>query len=379
MPTYESWEMRLAWQIAWQARGCPPGRVLRAGEIGGDPRLGEHLAQCPFCSDEAREGPGLEAWRSLATEMREGAVPPASERPSPGQVWTVRSDLAGWGPKNRFYNPPSVLVLETETGVPKAVRVAQVYDDMRLSGPGDIAIGGDFFAEAWNVYTLSEDDLERCVADFQETAARMVADSTVRAAAAELEESSLIMAFRRLEVEVGAFFSSASVARLMAAVEHPASVRLLECFPTPETLIRYLEEAHPGIRVPQTAGDTLSTLAVTRLPEAQLPMAAASEGEWVGFNRVRLVGKGVELEAATASISVWQETPGGLLVGGTLDNAPGTHAELFAWWAGRSGRITHPSESDFDPSEGFFRFRFADLDPEERQGGQLLLLLCEFP
>jgi len=106
----------------------------------------------------------------------------------------------GMGPRGRYYNPPSVLVLELPQDLPGTARVAPVYDDLRLAGPGDVPLKNGLFAESWNTFPVNVEDLEYCGYSVERERVDEVL-LTLAAPWTDLEQGSHLEAFRRLEVE----------------------------------------------------------------------------------------------------------------------------------------------------------------------------------
>ena len=84
---------------------------------------------------------------------------PGKTRVSAGQLRFLKPEMAGW--HNRyFYNPPCVLVLETNNKIADEILVAQIYHDITMAAPGDLILdearsgAGGIFVECWNTYTL---------------------------------------------------------------------------------------------------------------------------------------------------------------------------------------------------------------------------------
>lgn len=357
MTAYDAWEMRLAWQIARQVRGCPPDeRVLAESP---DPMLLEHLEVCAFCRELRRTGAAaaeeFELARRLPLPREDGSVPPVAG----GQVWSLLETLAGWGPRKRYYNPPLVLILAEATGLGDAMRVSQVYDDPRLMGPGDVPLGEGLFAEAWNTYTLRSSYLDRLIATGSEEVLAAIRDLEAEEVP-PLDEHSHLKAFRRLELEVGAFFATRAVAQLMAGRE-PGLVELLgEAFPEERTVLDVIRKRNPGINWPARSGSLLEALALARFPDDAVPLAASSRQKVVPVNILRLdaEARGVSFSPGLAVISVWREHQGGFLVGGCVAGALGQEVELSARLELPDGELCQAAEAFLDAASGHFRAFF---------------------
>lgn len=397
MPEFESWEMKLAWQEAWQVRGCPPDGVLRSADR--SPERERHLAACPFCGEQLEnEIAAMELTGLPARPAREDGV--IAARPKRiGEIWGVRTALGGWGPMVRHYNPPLVLIvglsrlLEGPPGVSphhpvpledarasgeQPVQVIQVYHDPILAGPGDISLDGELFAEAWNAYALAERDLETFWGSADEAAMEGVRRA-MEAGIPPLPEdvSPFLEAFRRLEVEVGAFFAMKSIEGMLTRIERSPSDLILTCFSEPGALDAHLKRVHPSVRLPEALHSVLERLAFARLPDHELPLAAASDESRMHLNRAAWTPEGIDLVPEGAELTVWRATEGGVTVGGRIEGPIRPNSELLCWWH-CTGRPPVPAgEVDFSEDGGFFRARFEGLSQDELENGRPVLLLCD--
>ncbi len=371
-----SWEKKLAWQEAWQVRGCPPEAILR----GAFPtlELKRHLEGCPFCSDHRDAPPlGTRLLEAMAAFDRAAAKPAGGER-APGEIWSVRRSLAGWGPGDRHYNPPLVLILERPGDPSEAVRVAQVYHDPALAGPGDVPLAEDLFAESWNVYTVSERDLETCFGRADESALEAVLEAAATGIPSlDAEASPVLEAFRRLEIEVGAFFALPSVERMLRRAEGTPSARLRSHFQDPKSLVAHFRDRHPSLSLPGGAGAPLEALALARFSDEELPLAAAGDANRILVHRVIWTAEGPDLRAVRAELTFWRHTPEGLTVGGQIEDRVDPGSELLAWWALPDRPPTAAGDVTWSWEGGFFRVQFLNLGADEVESGRLALLVCD--
>jgi hypothetical protein len=374
MSGYDSWEVRLAWQIARQIRGCPPDTEVLAERV--DEELAAHLEICAYCQDFRRSGPAAKEMLELAGHFGR----PVTSSPQPplekGQIRAVRESLAGWGPKRLFYNPPLVLVLGVKRELAGAVRVSQIYDDPRLIGPGDVLLGDGLFAETWNSYTLRESYLQGLVATVSPYLVAEVLDLEAKPFP-DLEKHSVLKAFRRFELEVGAFFSIQAVSELMAQVEPGLGERLLTRFGGEQTIVTKIREQQPGILWPRKSLPLLETLALARFPEDELPLAASGEEKVVSANVLHLHLEQGELflHSSLASISVWREQEQGFLVGGRIEEDLREEAELTARFELPDGTLIEAQKAFIDPETGHFGAFFADLDADDIRDFRFALLV----
>lgn len=377
MNANEPWELQLAWQRAWQVRGCPPEAVMAAAQP--DDRLADHLQRCLFCRERREVGSAaVDTLQDLAARLVSGFGVPRQERgrapsPAPGQIWSIRRELSRWGPKGRYYNPPQVLVLERLEAAPGALRVAQLFDEPLLAGAGDVSLAEDRLAESWNTYTLMEDDLDCCLATVAAELLESVRESE-RQAFPVVAEGSYLAAFRRLELEVGAFFAMDAVAQLMDRREAGLFAVLAADSQLAATIKESLSARYPKLRWAGGEYTALESVALARLPEYEMPLAAATGARLIPVNLLQ-VRTEVLLEARAAEITVWDVRQEGLVIGGRILGGLPAGVELYARWQQADGSLTAPLETMIDVREGFFRLRFAYSGESEFVEGRLHILL----
>lgn len=373
MTDEESWEMRLAWQEVWQVRGCPPEGVLRAGER--SPELERHLALCSFCR-ECLEAPGLEGGRPGWPLP----APKAGGFRAPGEIWAVRRALGGWGPAGRYTNPPLVLIVRRPGEPREAVQVVQIHHEGALAGTGDVPLAGGLFAETWNAYALWDRDLE----GFWGSVGEDILDAVHRAAANGWTASvrslpPLLEAFRRLEIEVGAFCALRSITDLLASLERSASDRLLARFPDADALAAHVRRVHPGLVWEADPRKPLERLALAQFPDHELPLAAAGDSNWVLVHHVVWTPRGPDLVPGRAELTVRRAADAGIILGGRIEGSLPAGSELRVWWAVPERLPLPAAEVSYSPEGGFFRVRFQGLTEAERDQGRPLLLVCDPP
>lgn len=369
----------LAIEIAWQIRRCPPADMLM--EFKEDTSLQTHLGGCLFCR-ECREALG-DLGAPLSAPAQAGQLFGEVIDVRPGQIWRLSQALSGWGPKNRYYNPPLVLILEilqypptpaprrAASVTPGAVRVAQVYDDLCLSGPGDFALGGSLFAESWNTYTMRQSDLGILF----DTIPMEIAGKVSLAGSAEplpdIDPHSILAAFRRLEIEVAAFFATQALSDLFNALEPDVFAKVANLCSDRATLLSSFPRS---IRWPQHDLSTLEMLALAEPPAAELPLAASEEVETLPVNLLMLRGEGAELTRTVASLTVWRRQREGFLVGGQVHGELLPDAAIFCRWV-VDDSLVEPSEAMIDAESGYFRIFFAGLSEQQAKRGRLTILV----
>lgn len=374
MSGYDSWEIRLAWQIARQVRGCPPdGEVLAESP---DENLVEHLKVCAFCQDLRRTGASASEEFELARRLPQTLEAKWAPSMAEGQVRSLREALAGWGPRKLFYNPPLVLILVAASEVGDAVRVAQVYDDPRLMGPGDIPIGKDLFAETWNTYTLRGSYLDRLITTVPKETLQAVLDLEAKEVP-PLNEYTQLKAFRRLEIEVGAFFSIQAVSELMCEHQPDLGECLVTAFPQDQSVLDEIRRSNPRIAWFPGKRPLLEALALARFPEDEIPLAASSRQKIVPVNVLKIhpETQEVSFSPAIAVISVWREDQGGLLTGGQIEAELMTEVELSAHLELPDGSLRKAVQTFLEAGTGHFRAFFSNIDATLVPNCRLLLLV----
>ncbi len=352
-----------SWQQAWRLRCCPP-EVLLTNPA--DDSLSEHLAICPWCRAT------LDLPQPILPVIP--ATPPLDSTPSPGHVYAIRSQLAGWGPKSRYYNAPLVLVLSCPDK--KSVLVSQIYGDQALAGPGDVcfADGLQGFAESWNCYTLMTNDLESLLGEIDAT----IVDAVLTKAEeteASLQPGSLLWFFRQMEVETGYYFARQAGTRLMTLYENEFTRPLL-------TYIDPQELWHDLQCLPLTQTSCPPTnmisdlLAYATADERRLPLAAAEEEGLLAL--VFTVAQGRITSAATESLTLsFQEYHDGILTvtGSTAFDNCNQCTWLF-WWQ-IDQELISPLPGQSGCSDGIFWAAFPLEQAQAERTGTLIIRLVQ--
>ncbi len=207
-------KLKLAWQVAYEQRTCPPADVLFAEHI--DEHLQQHLSFCESCR-ENREMDQEEkaAWQKVFDKMEQATARVEVESRQAGQVWTLKKALGGWQEDGRYLSPPTVLLLK-QNGA--SWKVAQLYADKRLMGEGDVWLGDSFgFAQGWNCYALKDDQLDVYIGAATSEQLRQVM-APASASHEPAAEGTILSFFRALEIETGAFVAVPAVKDVFSAV-----------------------------------------------------------------------------------------------------------------------------------------------------------------
>ncbi|MEJ5347604.1 MAG: hypothetical protein WHS46_02800 [Desulfosoma sp.] len=396
--------LRLAWEEALRARGCPPEAVLLADPI--PEALQRHLSACPWCDQERdallrnrahkSEGKALCGTPSHRIAQDAGEAPAfsgkdprcdgvsgiclnifdpdrtkdfkpaavnASKSPGPGDVVRLQPDLAGWGPRSRFYNAPLVLVLESVEETASAFRVALVHDFPDLAGPGDVEVLPGIFVEPWNTFACLKEHVSDPIFTVSNALLNVIHQKAQNLSQAVLCDeistqspfASFLSAFQRLEVEVASFFAQRTLETLMAFQENPTAWTLDSFFRDRKT---FRKTFSPWLQLDPDSQPTVKTLLTAPWVEEVLPLAAAPARETVPVRLLRLSDESAPvLKPAGAEITVLQSSAKGVLVGGRILEPLSDVASIYGLWIVSDGEL-EPLESALDGSTGYFRLLF---------------------
>jgi len=208
-----------ALRAIYEERACPPDNVLRQQSE----EIRSHLGYCRYCNErlETVDSDSKE-WQELVQHMRPALVSENNNKEivSPGQIWSLDSShLGGWGPYDRFYTPPLVVVLEIRDQG-KTARVAQLCGYTELMGDDgvDVYLESAGFAESWNVYSVPRQYLKQCRGNVGLISVEKILLKS-RYQPQQAETSQIIKQFRELEIQVGAFMAMQALPQVMEAVE----------------------------------------------------------------------------------------------------------------------------------------------------------------
>ncbi len=260
------------WKTAWRMRCCPPDNVLYGEKT---KELQEHLESCLYCREDLEQ---MEQYSnaplfSAGTGNKERTVP------HPGQLWSLKQELGGWGPKKRYYSPPLVVVTEVSKD---NVTVLQSCGDMALAGSDDISFQNNMkgFIQPWNQYSLRIEDLDICYGAVAESS---IQKTQISGKKQVIEPGSLLWFFRQMEVETGYFFSSRAVNQLL--LEHEFENRFHE-IAEPNPQIMHKQLCKLGLMFPQSLPPDYSIQDLffnAQAPDALLPLAASDNSTTTDF------------------------------------------------------------------------------------------------
>ncbi len=301
---------------------------------------------------------------------------PQNIEPAPGQIWSLKPHLAGWGPGAAYFNPPLVLILSVFFEPIQAVRVAQVFHESELAGPGDVQLSSrQGLAQAWNVYTLAVDDLDSC--------REIIPNDRLKAAVAQAghphpdpEPYSVLQAFRELELKTGHIMATRSLFSALALgneTEKPRAQADLLASLDPNSLRTHIQNTHPEIKLP--SGQDLSPHALLGLAQwTNLPLAAADEEEitanYVWFDP----DNEMHIAPAQAVITIMDISEQGLFIAGRLKDFEGQPEVLHAWWV--QDLSPHAADATSIVPEGtYFQVTFSRLISADHTQGKLKILI----
>jgi hypothetical protein len=358
-----------AWERAWRMRCCPPDvELYNSGEAD---MLSAHLAICPWC-------------RAGQAEILAGSCRPEADAgqfskgpPRAGELWLVNPELGGWGEKSRYYNGPVVLVLEDTNE--RTVNALQIYDDDYFRGPDDVPLGRALagFAEPWNRYSLSREDLAyRLAAVTEDVLERCRA--AAKAPSIDIDQGSLLWFFRNMEVETGFYFAEQSLAKVLRGTGSTGQEQTSRLATVASgELVRQLRRLglRCGKSLPDDAGG-LEVLAYCRLPDDRLPLAAADTSQ-SSFALVFIFDSG-RLESYTTCTFKLLQTEildNSLLVSGTLPDEAVDFDEFHCWWE-LEGKMIPPDSGQSGCSDGIFWATFSREEPVTSQEKYDIVIRC---
>ncbi len=275
---------KMALTFARRFRTCPGPEILQKTEY--EMQIQHHFSICPYC---AMEEPEADLYFQILAKKLDRLPGDGSTCVSVGDIRPVKSEYGIWH-DGFYYHPPTILVVDILEDLPHNVLVAQIYDDLLLAGEGDLIVcdaktgAGDLFIECWNMYMLAEKCLGPSTANLDhEIVAAVKAMVGLPENVPEwaplcvpMTEHDPRIYFRELEIKVGLIMSDRAAGRAGGYSEDPD--KSLDLMP-PEILQLNLRRCHSGITW-QTPPETVSqVLALARLPESELPLAAQDDRE----------------------------------------------------------------------------------------------------
>lgn len=373
--------LKEAWRDMVVLRTCPPAYLLNSQES--EHYFREHMKRCPFCQTAALEQEqDLDAWREIGEVMEETLLEPIVKTPATGQVWSIRQELSGWDRDYRYINAPLILIIEENSDL-NAVKVAQVCSKFQLKGPDDIFLREELgFAEPWNVYTISTEDLEYCWNVVEPGLAGEIKE-TAEQELQEVDESSALFFFRQLELEVGAYFSLQSVEKIMHRLEEQNFEQTENELPqgSPqwlydnEQLAQIMARDLPGATLPKQSKNVLSNLALMELPYQDTAMAASGSEGIINFNLAQVSDSGMNVKSLLAEILSFEVIDReGWIKGHFLSSEKFEY--LYAWWKRDAENFVTPDSKNFD--DKYFNLIFKNVEKDFFESGNLILLGITF-
>lgn len=186
-----------------------------------------HLAICSFCNERLEMSKNERAaLAKFSQQLKNQIRQPTKKTPKVGQIWNLSIKSAGWGPCNRYFNPPQVLLLHPIEGS-KGFIASQLFSEKALMGHGDIWLSESFgFAEAWNIYSVHTAMLESCCGEISHSLLTDVCNAADQDWEAS-PEGSILKSFRQIEVSVASYFSIQASAQLTAEYEAASELTMV--------------------------------------------------------------------------------------------------------------------------------------------------------
>ncbi|WP_319470102.1 hypothetical protein [uncultured Pseudodesulfovibrio sp.] len=201
IPNYME-RIRYALNAASEERFCPPDSELFTARK--SDQMQRHLDNCESCRDR------LEAFIEFEYTPQNSSQQTTStqQRPASGDLWTIRPDLAGWDDSGRYFNSPTILVLNFQDN--QTILAAQTCGIEELAYQGDLILDAPYagFVEPWNTKFISIDSLEKKVGEVSTNLVKTVCKYEETAPVDTLPF--LIKQFRRQECEVADYVESKS-------------------------------------------------------------------------------------------------------------------------------------------------------------------------
>lgn len=324
----------------YEQRACPPDEVLFAGKRSKE--MEAHLGYCRYCNERLEmTTEDHSAWQELGGRLKPLIVGNGQNpSPAPGQIWSLdRERLGGWGPYDRYYNPPLVLVLQLQDNG-RTVRVAQVCAEEGLKGEdgADVWLDeGIGFAESWNVYSVHRDDLKACRGEIDRSLAKQVLKQSSNLSPSK-EVDANVQRFRELEVQLGALVAMRAMPQVMAAVEEyetanekkTIDVILEDLLGIFSSVKNRLSSTLSGWRLPEGAPSLFDYLSEA-VPLLDAPKMAADAGVVCTVNLVP--GKSSSILLKTVAIAITNDDyldDGSYFIAGKLSETSDITIHLLA-------------------------------------------------
>jgi hypothetical protein len=292
----------LALRAHYEQRACPPDEVFASPSV----QLQAHLGYCRYCNERLTlTVADLAAWEEIANRLSpECERSCGKKKVRVGQIWSLNAcEVGGWGPYDRYYTPPLVLILEVQDKG-STFRVAPVCGekDLRAEDGTDVWLGDHIgFAESWNIFSVHRDTLKGCKETVEQSFASQVLDQS-RVPRPDAEFSLLILQFRELETQVASFVAMRALPRVMEETETATEWLSAAIGSLAEVRDRVVNAAK-GWRFPQPAVSVFDFL--TGAEPELFPGQAANipEEQLVTINHVSATEAGVLVGTRTARIT----------------------------------------------------------------------------
>ena len=362
--------------------------MLPAGQgfvcrFGSDKELKEHLQDCPSCRQFR------ETWPNGLSINSPDCDVDSEKNPQPGELWGISTKMRGWGEKNRYYNPPVVLI--TGTIADYGFAVVQIYDDILLASQDDVLLLGPDdgeligFAQPWNRYSLHRGNLDICLGRVTESCLHAVTCLLEVGKAMEQEQKtapkqgSLLWFFRNMEVETGWYFSRQAMGDLMdsygAAEQADNGITL--------SYLRTRLAGQPVIMpdIVFDESDLESFLCAVVPDDGLLALAAADTRSEESVQALLfLTGSDEHVRVKTVTCEIKTSIMDGYLrVSGSSEENPGDNCEWFFRWSGKDWFIKSIAEESGWEGGVFWTAFPADELPDNGKGELHVRILVHKP
>ena len=361
---------KLSLRYAKQCRTCPHPAI--ANDPSQRKNLVQHLTICPYCSTE--ELNTSEIWEEIIKKINmllTAVKPPVDQKEiQAGQIRLIKPEYGRWV-SGLFYNPPYVMVLNRSPDIMDKVKVAQVYHDLNLAGPGDLILEKeqtgvlDLFVECWNTYTLKSEYLGPVIgnvsAEIVEAVIQMEDSEEATPEWAMLpmpiRAHDPRLYFRQLEVEVGYTFASRAAEEIIAELEKSQ----LD-YNTNDELQKDIRKSVKVISFPRKAKNLEETLASAKFPtDAYAKAAADDDRESIPTNLVVLQnGKITDFKPIQGIVTSKIRSETSLKISGAfpqIDDIARNPRMICFYWSKATGAIV-PDDMNWEASSGMFYAKF---------------------
>lgn len=369
-----------AWQRMFVLRSCPPDPFLQ--EQKWEEEVLSHVQRCPWCLEKVESISDMNQVKQSESVLRRMLAKSSDKAPEPGQIWSINQDLAGWGLKGNYINPPMVLILWNFDDPAPGCRVAQICPEKELAFANDILLPDDQgFAQAWNTYALAVKDLGYFIHAVPQEIVEDVLEEEKKDMES-LQQDSTLFFFRSLEMEVSSFFTLKSLDKLLpeeSEMEQGLALLYPFQFSSRQEVRESLKRSDPSLEIPADVQNPLLMVALTGMPAEDLALAAETyELPFEVSTRVLSIATDkLILEAGRVRLQTPVKTEQGVVFKGEIKGSFEKPPKMIrAWWVSQAEEILQAEECDLMEDGSLFRILFSeDLDLHKEKGRLVILVL----